>query len=96
MKIDPLSKTVIFSDGLNPEKTAQIHEFCKGKIKDAYGIGTNLTNDCGVEPLNMVIKLTGVKINNKIVSTVKLSDDPGKHTGDPNEINLCKKVLGVA
>ena len=95
--IDPITKTIIFSDGLNVKEVKTIHEFCKGKIKDAYGIGTNLSNDVGAEPLNIVIKMTAAKPEGKgkWIQTCKLSDIPGKHTGDPNAIKLCKEVLGI-
>jgi nicotinate phosphoribosyltransferase len=93
--IDPTTKTIVFSDSLNLDKVATIHEWCKGKIKDSYGIGTFLTNDVGVKPLNFVIKLTAVEQNGEWVPTVKLSDTPGKHTGPTEEVELCKKVLKV-
>lgn len=93
LRIDPLTKTIIFSDNLNIEKVEKIEEHCKNKIKTSYGIGTNLTNDVGVKPLNMVIKLTNVKIGTEWFPTVKLSDDIGKHTGDIETIELCKKTL---
>jgi nicotinate phosphoribosyltransferase len=95
LRIDPMSKTIVFSDSLDIAAVEKIHDFCKGKIKDSYGIGTHLTNDVGVKPLNMVIKLTAITINSTWVSTVKLSDDPGKHTGAIEAIDLCKKVLRI-
>jgi nicotinate phosphoribosyltransferase len=95
LRIDPLSKTIVFSDNLDINKVEQIHHFCKGKIGDSYGIGTHLTNDVGVKPLNMVIKLTAIRINNSWVSTVKLSDDPGKYTGTPEAVSLCKQMLRI-
>jgi len=93
--IDPTTKTIVFSDSLNLDKVATIHEWCKGKIKDSYGIGTFLTNDVGVKPLNFVIKLTAVEIDGRWVPTVKLSDTPGKHTGPSEEVELCKRVLRI-
>jgi nicotinate phosphoribosyltransferase len=96
LRIDPMSKTIVFSDGLDITAVERIHNFCKGRIKDSYGIGTNLTNDVGVLPLNMVIKLTAIKINGAWVPTVKLSDDAGKHTGTTEAVNLCKQVLRIA
>lgn len=93
--IDPTTKTIVFSDSLNLDKVAKIHEWCKGKVRDSYGIGTFLTNDVGVKPLNFVIKLTAIKIDNEWKPTVKLSDSEGKHTGDEKEIILCKSVLGL-
>ena len=93
--IDPLTKTIVFSDSLDIEKAVWIHNYCKGKIKDSYGIGTNLTNDVGVTPLNIVIKLSKCRINagKDWHSTIKLSDDPGKYTGDREEIEYCKGLL---
>jgi nicotinate phosphoribosyltransferase len=95
LRIDPASKTIVFSDSLDIDLVEKIHGFCKGKIKDSYGIGTHLTNDVGVKPLNMVIKLTGIQVKGTWVSTVKLSDDKGKHTGAIEAVNLCKQLLRI-
>jgi len=96
LRIDPTTKTIVFSDSLNNfELIESIHNKCKGRIRDAYGIGTWLTNDVGVKPLNIVIKLTGVKIDNDWVQAVKLSDNISKNTGDSETIVFCKKVLGI-
>jgi len=95
LHIDPSTKTVVFSDGLDAEKAVKIHQYCNGRIRDAYGIGTNLTNDVGVTPLNMVIKLTKCRasIDKPWRNTVKLSDDKGKHTGDPKELKTCMEIF---
>ena len=96
MGIDPLSKYIIFSDGLNPKKVQAITEACKGKIGISFGIGTDLTNDVGLRPMNIVMKLTEVLTSDdEWVSTVKLSDEPNKHTGDPKMIALAKGILGI-
>jgi len=95
LNIDPKMKTIIFSDGLNPEECKRIRDHVGDRIKCAFGIGTNLTNDCGHKALNMVIKLVEVKFRNHRINTVKLSDVPGKNTGDPNEIALCKSIYGL-
>jgi len=96
LRIDPTSKTIVFSDGLNPEKVEAIEHHCRGRIKTSYGIGTNFTNDVGVEPLNIVIKIMAAKPEGQdYVPTVKLSDVPGKHTGNPETVALVKKVLGL-
>jgi nicotinate phosphoribosyltransferase len=95
LRIDPLGKTVVFSDSLNVDMIERIENFCKGRIRTSYGIGTNLTNDVGVKPLNMVIKLTAVKVDEIWVPTVKLSDDKGKHTGENDAVSLCQQVLGI-
>jgi nicotinate phosphoribosyltransferase len=95
--IDPLSKTIIFSDSLDVYKAKEINDWCKGKIKCSFGIGTNLSNDVGVTPLNMVIKMTAAKINEDSpwIPTIKLSDTPGKHTGDKKMIDVCKYLLNI-
>lgn len=87
--IDPLSKTIVFSDGLNTETAVKIQSVCKDRIKCSFGIGTNLTNDVGVKALNMVIKL--VSINGK--SVIKLSETPGKHVGDAKTIEIVKHIV---
>ena len=93
--IDPNLKQIVFSDSLNTNLCIEIHNYCKGKIKSSFGVGTHLTNDVGVKPLNMVIKLTSAKILGEWVPTVKLSDNPGKHTGDKKTIELCKQILNI-
>ena len=96
MGIDPLSKYIIFSDGLNPKKVQSITEASKGKIGISFGIGTDLTNDVGLRPMNIVMKLTEVLTSDdEWVPTVKLSDEPNKHTGDPKMIALAKGILGI-
>ncbi|HCY85269.1 MAG TPA: nicotinate phosphoribosyltransferase [Desulfobacteraceae bacterium] len=96
--IDPADKTIVFSDGLDPGRAVTIHEACRGKIKDAYGIGTNLTNDIGPIPLNIVIKLFRCKSSAEATwrPVVKLSDDKGKHTGEREELGRCLDELGLA
>ncbi len=95
--IDPLTKTIIFSDNLDLTNILRIDDYCKGKIRCAFGIGTNLTNDVGVRPLNMVIKLSGfaIKPEDKMALCIKISDDMGKEVGDTREIDLCKRTLFI-
>ncbi len=94
--INPLYKYIIFSDGLNLEKVEEITNYCKGKIGISFGIGTNLTNDVGLKPMNIVMKLISVKgMNNEWIPTVKLSDEHMKYTGDPKMIELAKEVLRI-
>ncbi|GEN72569.1 MULTISPECIES: nicotinate phosphoribosyltransferase [Chryseobacterium] len=94
--INPLFKYIIFSDALNLEKVEEITNYCKGKIGVSFGIGTNLTNDVGLKPMNIVMKLIGVQAPNKEwIATVKLSDEHGKYTGDPKMIELAKEFLRI-
>ncbi|MFC6205186.1 nicotinate phosphoribosyltransferase [Psychrobacter urativorans] len=74
LKIDPKTKILTFSDGLDLDKAWELHQYFKEQIKTSFGIGTNLTNDMGLTPLNIVLKL--VECNGQPVA--KLSDSPGK------------------
>jgi len=95
MNIDPMSKVLVFSDGLNTKEAVKIKEYCVGKIKCSFGIGTNFTNDIGVKPLNIVIKISEVFVKGHWIPAVKLSDNLGKNTGDPKEVQLCKDLLRI-
>lgn len=96
LRIDPMSKSIVFSDALNPEKVEEITKFCKGKIKFSFGIGTNFTNDVGVKPLNIVIKITEAEPEGwESQPTIKLSDTKGKHTGDAEIIRIAKTTLDI-
>ena len=72
--IDPKTKTLLFSDSLNFGKAQNLYEYFKNQTKVSFGIGTFVTNDTGVEPLNIVIKLQYVNGN----PVAKLSDNPEK------------------
>jgi len=96
-RIDPVSKTIVFSDSLNLDEVKRIKDYVGNRIHDTYGIGTFFTNDVGAKPLNIVIKLTDVKMTAKTEyhKAVKISDDLGKNTGDKREIEICKMTLGL-
>lgn len=84
-RIDPLGKTIVFSDGLNSELAAEIEKYFRGKIKTSFGIGTHLTNDFPeCKALNMVIKLWSVMG----IPVVKLSDVIGKQIGDSDALRV--------
>ena len=72
--IDPKTKTLLFSDSLDFERAAKIYDAFKDRAKVAFGIGTYLANDTGVEPLNIVMKVT--ECNG--LPAAKLSDVDGK------------------
>ena len=72
--IDPMTKTLLFSDSLNFEKANEIWMHFHRKAKVAFGIGTYMANDTKVAPLNIVMKTTA--INGSPVA--KLSDCEGK------------------
>ena len=73
-RVDPKNKTLVFSDSLTFPKAIEIAKQFAGRCKVAFGIGTNLTNDLGVEPLQIVMKM--VRCNGQPVA--KVSDAPEK------------------
>jgi nicotinate phosphoribosyltransferase len=94
--IDPRSKTIIFSDALNYDKVARIADYCRGRIGMSFGIGTNLTNDVGLKPMNIVIKMVeAFPEGGEWTPVVKLSDERGKYTGEPKMIDLAKEILHI-
>jgi len=96
LRIDPSTKTIVFSDGINNMALIRsIHAACEKIIRDSYGIGTWFTNDVGLIPLNIVIKMTSCLVKDNWVPTIKLSDNKGKNTGDPEMIDLCKKTFNI-
>jgi len=73
--IDPMTKTLVFSDGLNLPRSLEIFRALRGRINVSFGIGTNLTCDIpGVAPMNIVLKMTDC--NGAPVA--KISDEAAK------------------
>lgn len=96
--IDPKTKDLLFSNALTMPEFRDIAEAGKGLFRIILaGIGTNLTNDTGNPPANIVMKLWKVRMSERQpwIFTVKLSDDPGKATGDEKEVQLAKLTLGL-
>ncbi len=73
-RVDPRSKVLVFSDGLDIPRVMQLYAHFRGRCQLAFGVGTNLTNDVGPAALSIVIKM--VRCNGQPVA--KLSDSPGK------------------
>lgn len=83
--IDPATKQVCYSNGLNIEKAIEIHKYVNGRVQDSYGVGTFLTCDVtDVDPMNIVIKLTRGRITEKRAwhDCVKLSCNVTKTLGN--------------
>ena len=72
--IDPMTKTLLFSDSLDFEKADEVFRYFRDRTKVAFGIGTYLSNDTMAPALNIVMKIT--KCNGQDVA--KVSDAPGK------------------
>ena len=88
--IDPATKQVVYSNGLNIDKAIEIHKYCAGRVQDSYGVGTFLTCDVtGADPMNIVIKLTAGRITENRVwhPCIKLSCNPTKALGDEAKRN---------
>ncbi|HSH06920.1 MAG TPA: nicotinate phosphoribosyltransferase [Burkholderiales bacterium] len=91
-RVDPHSKTLIFSDQLSFPLAIQIARRFHGRARTAFGIGTNLTNDLGYAPLNIVIKM--IECNGQPVA--KVSDSPGKTISkDPRYLAYLRQVFGL-
>ena len=98
--IDPKSKTLIFTDGLNFEKALEICQYFGDRANISFGIGTFLANDMGdwsndrnsYQPLSMVIKMT--ECNGS--SVAKISDEPEKAMcEDPIFLTDLKQRFGL-
>ena len=89
-EIDPCEKLIIFSDGLEIEPIVKLYRHFRGRIKTSFGWGTNLTNDLSLKALSLVIK--PVMANGR--GLVKLSDNPAKAIGTPEDIERYKRIFG--
>ena len=95
---DPTRKLVIFSDGLDVDKIAELHAQFAGRVKVSFGWGTMLTNDFRglagdrLAPFSLVCK--AVSANGR--PTVKLSDNPNKAMGPADQVARYKRVFGVS
>ncbi|MFN7002541.1 MAG: nicotinate phosphoribosyltransferase [Roseinatronobacter sp.] len=95
---DPRDKLVIFSDGLDVDKIAELHARFAGRVKVSFGWGTLLTNDFrgfapddGLAPFSLVCKAQSA--NGR--PTVKLSDNPHKAMGPEDQIARYKRIFSV-
>ena len=73
-RVDARTKTLLFSDALTFPRAIELTRRFAGRCRTAFGIGTNLTNDLGHEPLQIVMKM--IRCNGQPVA--KVSDAPEK------------------
>ncbi|MBQ0114317.1 MAG: nicotinate phosphoribosyltransferase [Bacteroidales bacterium] len=95
--IDPATKQVVYSNGLNIDRAIELHNYTAGRMQDSYGIGTHLTCDIkDVKPMNIVIKMTGMRITElrEWHDCVKLSCDKGKTLGNPEKCKYLQMLIG--
>jgi nicotinate phosphoribosyltransferase len=91
-RVDPKTKTLVFSDGLSFPRAIELAKHFQGRARTAFGIGTNLTNDLGYTPLQIVLKM--VRCNGQPVA--KLSDTPGKTMcDDASYLAYLKQVFEI-
>jgi nicotinate phosphoribosyltransferase len=92
LRIDAHSKRLVFSDSLDIPRALALYQHFGDRVQMGFGIGTNLTNDVGLQPLNIVMKLT--EANGQPVA--KLSDTPGKALAtDETFLAYLRQVFGV-
>lgn len=90
LRIDPKTKTAVYSDGLDFKKPVYLFKRFWKEIKTAFGIGTYLTNDCGFIAPQIVMKM--VECNGQPVA--KVPDSPGKQMCEDDEfLEYFKKVI---
>ena len=77
-RVDPRTKTLVFSDSLDFPRVIELYTRFRNRARIAFGVGTNLTNDLGYTPLQIVIKM--IRCNGQPVA--KLSDSPEKNMCD--------------
>jgi nicotinate phosphoribosyltransferase len=96
---DPQVKRGMFSDSLDVELMIGLHRRFHGRMRESFGWGTLSTNDfrgCHprglptLDPISLVCKV--VAANGR--SAVKLSDNPLKASGTPEEIARYERVFG--
>jgi nicotinate phosphoribosyltransferase len=92
-RVDPRSKVLVFSDGLDIPKVMGLYHHFNGRCQLAFGVGTNLTNDVGPEALQIVIKM--IRCNDQPVA--KLSDTPSKNMcEDERYLAYLRQVFDIA
>jgi len=90
--IDPKTKTLVFSDGLDLSLAFGLLKEFHEVTNLVFGIGTNLTNDVGVKPISIVMKM--IECNGQPVA--KISDSSGKSMcKDEAYLSYLKKVFEI-
>jgi nicotinate phosphoribosyltransferase len=91
-KYNKTSSKIMFSDNLNTHKIIDIR-YQYPNLDCSFGWGTDTSNDGLISPLNIVIKLQSLYIDDYKYNTVKLSDDPGKFLGSKEDITTYKRAF---
>lgn len=83
-RVSPHSKTLVFSDALTIPLAIEIARRFSGRCHLSFGIGTNLTNDLGPEPIQIVMKM------------VRCNDQPVAKVSDAPEKTMCDDAMYLA
>ena len=98
---DPREKLIVLSDAMDVESIEAATRALRGQVNLSIGWGTNLTNDfSGCAPAGVDGELKAISLVCKVVEVdgrpaVKLSDNPNKVLGPPEEIARYRRVFGV-
>jgi nicotinate phosphoribosyltransferase len=99
---DPREKLVVLSDAMDVDSIEDAVRSLHGQVNLSFGWGTNLTNDfVGCAPAGVDGQLKAISFVCKVVEAdglpaVKLSDNPNKVMGPPEEVERYRRVFGLA
>ena len=99
---DGREKLIVLSDAMDIDSIESSVRALRGRVNLSIGWGTNLTNDFkGCAPAGVDGELRAISIVCKVAEAegrpaVKLSDNPNKELGPPDEIERYRRVFGVA
>jgi nicotinate phosphoribosyltransferase len=98
---DPRDKLIVLSDAMTIDSIEESARALRGKVNISFGWGTNLTNDfVGCVPSGADGELRPISLVCKVVEAdgrpaVKLSDNPNKILGPPDEVERYQRIFGV-
>jgi nicotinate phosphoribosyltransferase len=99
---DPREKLIVLSDAMDVDSIEESVLALHGQVNLSFGWGTNLTNDfVDCAPAGIDGQLKAISLVCKVVEAdgrpaVKLSDNPNKELGPPDEIERYRRIFGVA
>jgi len=99
---DPREKLIVLSDAMDIDSIEESVRALRGQVNLSIGWGTNLTNDfLGCAPAGVDGQLKAISLVCKVAEAdgrpaVKLSDNPNKVLGAPEEIERYRRIFGAA
>jgi nicotinate phosphoribosyltransferase len=98
---DPHEKLIVLSDAMDVDSIEASARALRGQVNLSFGWGTNLTNDFrGCAPAGADGQLRAISLVCKVAEAdgrpaVKLSDNPNKALGPPDEVERYRRLFGV-